>query len=294
MSKKKRIKKKRTKKKQNESTQNKEAFIPFTKDWMFAAVTRDPGICKGLLEAILPDEDIGEIEMAAPKNPVFDEEPDITTQATLKFAEDVHGVRFDAYCKSKDEWYDVEMQTVLKKPIGKRVRYYRCNMDYDCLEKGDDYEKLKTTYVIFICTFDYFGKDMPVYFFRSWDIENHLLLDDFAYTIILNSRCSPEKVPDGLKELYAYLNDPNIVGESELVKNIDKRVRKFNGSKWRTRQMTFEYYLKEAKEEGIEQGEASGRADRELEMAKALKDKGVDIEIIAETSGLSVEEIEKL
>ena len=107
------------KKQQSENTQNKEEFIPFTKDWMFAAVTRDPGICKGLLEAILPDEDIGEIEMAAPKNPVFDEEPDITTQATLKFAEDVHGVRFDAYCKSKDEWYDVEMQTVLKKPMAK-------------------------------------------------------------------------------------------------------------------------------------------------------------------------------
>ena len=278
------------KKQQNKNTQNKEEFIPFTKDWMFAAVTRDPGICKGLLEAILPDEDIGEIEMAVPKNPIFDEEPDITTQATLKFAEDVHGVRFDAYCKSKDEWYDVEMQTVLKKPMGKRVRYYRCNMDYDCLEKGDDYEKLKTTYVIFICTFDYFGKDMPIYFFRNWDIENHLLLDDFAYTIVLNSRCSPEKVPDGLKELYAYLNDPSIVGESELVKNIDNRVRKFNGSKWRTRQMTFEYYLKEAKEEGLEQG----RAAEKIKMAKALKSKGVDIDIIAETSGLTKEEIEQL
>ena len=108
------------KKQQSENTQNKEEFIPFTKDWMFAAVTRDPGICKGLLEVILPDEDIGEIEMAAPKNPVFDEEPDITTQATLKFAEDVHGVRFDAYCKSKDEWYDVEMHTTA---VSDELRY---------------------------------------------------------------------------------------------------------------------------------------------------------------------------
>ena len=47
-------------------------------------------------------------------------------------------------------------------------------------------------------------------------------------------------------------------------------------------------------EEGIEQGEASGRAEREIEMAKALKDKGVAIDIIAETSGLSKEDIEKL
>ena len=43
-------------------------------------------------------------------------------------------------------------------------------------------------------------------------------------------------------------------------------------------------------EEGIEQGEAS----KALEMAKALKDKGVSVDIIAETSGLSIEEIEKL
>ena len=47
-------------------------------------------------------------------------------------------------------------------------------------------------------------------------------------------------------------------------------------------------------EEGIEQGEASGRAEREIEIAKALKDKGVAIDIIAETSGLSAEAIEKL
>lgn len=44
------------------------------------------------------------------------------------------------------------------------------------------------------------------------------------------------------------------------------------------------------KKEGFEDGKAAEKR----EIAKALKDKGVDIEIIAETSGLSVEEIEKL
>ena len=70
--------------------------------------------------------------------------------------------------------------------------------------------------------------------------------------------------------------------------------------------MTYGYYLKEAEKrgleqgleqgrsEGIAQGEASGRAAEKLEMAKALKAKGVDIDIIAETSGLSKEDIEKL
>ena len=78
--------------------------------------------------------------------------------------------------------------------------------------------------------------------------------------------------------------------------------------------MTLEYIVKEAKEEGLEQGrtegiaegkaeglaegekigEARGEASKAREMAKALKDKGVAIDIIAETSGLSKEEIEKL
>ena len=46
----------------------------------------------------------------------------------------------------------------------------------------------------------------------------------------------------------------------------------------------------EGEKVGEERGEASGRAA----VAKALKDKGVSIDIIAEASGLSVEEIEKL
>ena len=66
--------------------------------------------------------------------------------------------------------------------------------------------------------------------------------------------------------------------------------------------MTLEYMIAEAKEEGLEQGrtedlaegEASGRAEREIEMARAMKDKDYSIAEISELTGLSVEEIEKL
>ena len=54
--------------------------------------------------------------------------------------------------------------------------------------------------------------------------------------------------------------------------------------------ITVEEYGMVMKKEGFEDGKAAEKR----EIAKALKDKGVDIEIIAETSGLSVEEIEKL
>ncbi len=54
--------------------------------------------------------------------------------------------------------------------------------------------------------------------------------------------------------------------------------------------ITVEKYGEVMKKEGFEDGKAAEK----LEMAKALKVKGVSIDIIAETSGLPVEEIEKL
>jgi hypothetical protein len=45
---------------------------------------------------------------------------------------------------------------------------------------------------------------------------------------------------------------------------------------------------------GIAKGEAIGERKNALRMAKALKTKGISVDIIVETSGLSKEEIEKL
>ena len=112
---------------------------------------------------------------------------------------------------------------------------------------------------------------------------------------------SPDKVPEKLRAFYKYINDPTKI-DSKLVEDIDKRVRKYNTPEWRERQLTFGHMLDEAEKKGLEQGrteglaegEASGRAAEKLAIAKALKDKGIDIDIISETSGLSKDEIEKL
>ena len=52
--------------------------------------------------------------------------------------------------------------------------------------------------------------------------------------------------------------------------------------------------LSEARNEGLRQGEASGRAAERLEMAKAMRSENIDIETIIKISGLTREEIEKL
>jgi len=169
-------------------------FLPFTNDFIFSLVMRDPTLCRELLALALPEEDFGEIKIMKSQNPLIDEPADgaeeaantetqansvrsdtraltVETQKSLKFVKDMHGVRFDAYVKSENTWVEIEMQAVSNLPLGKRARYYQSNMDLDCLEASTDYTALKKCYVIFICTFDYFKKDAPVYFFQSWDIE---------------------------------------------------------------------------------------------------------------------------
>ena len=46
--------------------------------------------------------------------------------------------------------------------------------------------------------------------------------------------------------------------------------------------------------EGREEGRVEGRVEGKTEVAKALKNKGVDMELICQTTGLSIEQIEKL
>ena len=166
----------------------------------------------------------------------------------MKFVRDMHGVRLDVYIKSDDAWAEIEMQTGSSGlALGKRSRYYQSNMDLDCLETGQGYETLKKSYVIFLCTFDYFEKDEAVYYFQSWDYEKGLKLDDASYKIVLNTKCSQDKIPEKLKPLFAYINEAKNSGGSELVDKIDARVQKFSKDEWRRKQMTFEYCSEQPK-----------------------------------------------
>ena len=278
-------------------------FRPFTRDEIFMNVMRSPKICRALLELILPNEEIGAIRIKKSDNPLIDnseidegadENLSVETQKTLKLETDAHGVRFDAFVESSKLWADIEMQTSDGLELDKRARYYHANMDLDFLEQGKRYKDLKPSYVIFICTFDHFNMDEPVYFFRSWDVEKSLPLKDLSYTIMLNTKCSPEKVPEALKPFYEYLNDPKKNQASELTRMIDERVRKFNSSEWRQKYMTFEYILNEHKRESEAIGFEKGAAQEKREIAKSMKAKKIPIADIAEITGLSAEEVEEL
>ena len=148
--------------------------------------------------------------------------------------------------------------------------------------------------------------DRPVYIFENFDRQNCLQFGDEAYSIILNTACSPEKVPKPLKALFEYINDPTKGSGDALVDDIDRQVSKFNTDEWRRRHMTLQELMDRNYEQGLEQGlergraegEASGMAKGKLEairkLAGEMKSRNIDVKMIEEMTGLSSEEIAKL
>ena len=81
------------------------------------------------------------------------------------------------------------MQRGSHKNLPKRLRYYQGNIDLDSISKGEKYESLVKSYIIFICTFDLFKKGRHKYTFESICLEdNSIKLNDESQKKILNTK----------------------------------------------------------------------------------------------------------
>ena len=111
------------------------------------------------------------------------------TEVTMQETIDSKSVRFDVYTKDDNQIFDIEMQTTKKKNLPKRARHYQSIIDVDNLSKGENYTKLKDTYIIFLCLDDIFGKELPVYFFENICREDKSLkLNDRAFKVFFNAK----------------------------------------------------------------------------------------------------------
>lgn len=162
-------------------------------DFMFSVVMRNPKFCKPFLERVLGIK-IDRIEY--PKS-----------QETIDISADAKSVRLDIYVEDeKDTVYNIEMQTVENRNIPKRTRYYQGMIDLNILEKGENYKNLKQSFIIFVCTFDLFGKGRHIYTFENRCIQDSELgLGDGTTKIILNTKGKMDDVTPEMKSLLNFL-----------------------------------------------------------------------------------------
>lgn len=263
---------------------------------IFALVMQDKEICKKLLERIFNGKTVKEIVL---KSEINLDEYEATIEKTIIANPESKSVRLDVLFEGDNSWYDIEMQSDIAYFNPKRLRYYSSLMDINQFNKGErDYNKLKTNYVIFICDFDYYQQDMPIYSFDRYDEKNKICFGDQSHIIILNAKCSLEKIPEQLKGLYKYVDKDIVDLKDDLVKDMDAKVKEYSKDRRLRHIMTLADELviekRIERELGIKEGIERGIIQGNLNTAKRMKEKSYPIGDISEITGLTFEEIEKL
>ena len=192
-------------------------------------------------------------------------------------------------------------------------------MDISELEKGEFFSNMKESYIIFICMFDPFGADMPIYTVKQTFAENEkLIFDDKTHKIFYNVKAF-EKIANDVetKAFLEYLCKHQ--STTKFTQSLETAVyRNKNNQNWRKDYMTLAHDMymvakeaaeeaaKEAFEDGFSAGEECGRNEgisigqsqgahqKAVETAKNALTMNLPVEQVAILTGLSVEEIEKL
>ena len=260
--------------------------LQFKDDFMFGIIMRNPKYCKPFLETILGIK-ISHIEY--PKS-----------QEVIDLSSDAKSVRLDIYVEDgKGTVYNIEMQTTGMKWIPKRMRYYQGMIDLNILEKGSSYKSLKKSFVIFVCTFDLFGKGLHMYTFENRCVQDlELPLGDGTIKIILNTKGIKDDVSQEMKRLLNFIDGQK--PEDDFTRELAEAVQSVrDNEKWRldymTLQMSYQEKFEQGVEQGIEQGIEQGASQEKKKSAIRMIEAGkLSVEEIAIYSGLSLEQVLEL
>lgn len=252
-------------------------------NFMFRLVMEKQELCKKLIECILGIK-IKSISYM---------EHEKSFEANLRSK----GIRLDLFVIDEDGVaYDIEMQmdNSYKEFLGRRTRYYVSTMDNNALKKGERYSQLRKSYVIFICTFDPFGRGLAKYTFNAICNEDHsLVLDDGVTRVFINTEGDRHRISKELASLIGYISTGEVT--DDYTKDLDEEVRTLRNDDGRERDyMTYMQTIMEhedmAYSQGITQGISQANKAMAIKMLKANK----PYEEISEFTELTMSDIREL
>ncbi len=255
--------------------------LTFTDDFMF---------CKAMTEDISLCEEITGLILGKPVKIVIPPEK----QKAVNVTADGKGVRFDVhFTDNENTIYDIEMQTGSLSNLEKRSRYYQGMIDLNELKQGMDYTELPNSIIIFICLFDLFKANEPIYTFTRRCLENpDVFLNDGSKIIFVNSKGDLSKTGPKVGAFLSYLEGKN--QQDELTQKIDETVQKIREQQeWRLQYMSLlerdAINRAEGKIEGIEEGIEIGTNKANREVSLNLASMGFPENKIAEIVKVPVE-----
>uniref|UniRef100_UPI003F4B847F Rpn family recombination-promoting nuclease/putative transposase n=1 Tax=Brachyspira catarrhinii TaxID=2528966 RepID=UPI003F4B847F len=218
----------------------------------------------------------------------------------------------------------IEIQSRGNEDFIKRALYYWAYNYSSSLNRGSFYDELKPTVSINITNFILTDEDKVHNCYVLKELNNNKILTDHCQLHFIelpkfnikNINKKIENLDNIHKEFISWVkffkgeDMSNLIKENTIFEEVEKKCHTFVNNtpvmdKYKKREIdayffdrSIELDLKKAKEEGItegiEQGIEQGEKNKAISIARNFKKSGIDIKIISENTGLSIEEIKKL
>ena len=206
---------------------------------------------------------------------------------------------------------NIELQLVDKKNIEKRLLFYWSKMYTSSIKKGEDFDKLQKGIVVLISDYNLDNLKQNDNYITKWQIREEktpkLILTDVLeiYIIELRKVSKDEQENNTLKAWLEFINNPEVkskmgdreelIKAREILEDMSRTKRERYLAELREKYIMDKHAIHDAGyDKGLQQGLQDGLQEGKIEIAKKLKQRKIDIDIIIETTGLTKEEIEKL
>lgn len=213
---------------------------------------------------------------------------DVRTQV---FVENLlnRSVRLDVLATdSEGRKFNIEIQRSDKGAGRKRARYNSSMMDVNLLEKGNDFEALPETYVIFITENDVIGLGEAVYEIERCFVKSGKRFGDGSHILYVNGSYRDDSPVGKL------MHDFSCTDPSDMCYNVlADRARFFKESKEGIAVMC--KVLDDMRQQSYQEGMAEGKNKNRKETALNLLKLGtISLDDISFATGLSLDEVKKL
>ena len=279
-------------------------MLPLSNDYVFKRIFGKGGnekILKSLLEAILKIN-IKKIEV---KNPEIPKEAIDEKLSILDIKAEIN----------ENTMVDIELQVGNTTAIERRLIVYNAKLIAGDIKVSEEYKNVKDTIIICIINDNIVKRNAYLslamlkyekteeirYVNMGYEKEEEYLTDMVKYYIIELPKFKKKKpkVADLLEKwLYVIGGDQKMMEEykkeNEEIKEAIEQLKEMSADEYERElyeirersRLTYNTEMNEAKKKGIEEGKK--------EIAKKMKEKGVEVEFIQEITGLTIEEINLL
>ena len=198
------------------------------------------------------------------------------------------GARFDVLAEADGVYYDIEVQRTDRGAAPRRARFNSSILDTNLLNKGEDFDRLPETYIIFITERDVLKGGLPIYHVERIIEETNERFNDGSHIIYVNGENRDDTALGRLMQDF-FISDPEQMNRSVLrkrsqyFKTDDRGVRKLS----LIMQDIYDIGREEGREKGLEEGIGIGRTEIIVNMFKLNQ----PVEFIAKLANMPIEKV---